>query len=91
MTIRGSESDVSSPALAGSTAATVARRLDLLRRLYVPESDGEARARLARERPLAIRAFDVAAAARLEELRALCELASYLQRGRRQPGAAGDL
>ena len=65
----------------------VAERLELLRRLYVPEQDGDARARLARERPLEQVPFDVAAGARLRELRALTELSNYLHQA--QPSRPG--
>lgn len=61
-------------------AATVAARLDALRAHYVPECVAEARARLARERPVGPREpFERAVARRLVELRALCELARHLQ------------
>lgn len=59
-------------------AADVAERLAALRACYVPESDEEARRRLARERPTAPEPFDRAVARRLGELRALCELTNYL-------------
>jgi hypothetical protein len=58
----------------------VAERLEALRGLYVAETDREARARLARERPRSDRPFPVLVAARLHELRALCDLAAHLQR-----------
>jgi hypothetical protein len=60
----------------------VGARLDDLRRLARMESDEEARARLGRERPVATEPFADAVARRLRELRALCELADYLHRGR---------
>jgi hypothetical protein len=58
----------------------VANRLETLRTLYVAETDQEARARLSRERPRAAAPFPVQVAARLEELRALCDLAAHLHR-----------
>ena len=66
------------PALPGG----LADRLRVLRSLYVPERDEEARRRLARERPRIWESFDVAAAGRLRELRALCDLANHLHRAR---------
>jgi hypothetical protein len=61
----------------------VAERLERLRALYVPESLAEARRRLAAESNATAEPFATAVARRLEELRALCDLASYLHRGRR--------
>jgi len=59
----------------------VAERLQLLRSLARVESDVEARARLAREQPVALaRPFAELASGRLRELRALCELARHLHR-----------
>jgi hypothetical protein len=58
----------------------VARRLAGLRLRYVPESLDDARARLERERPIKSASFAEAAQQRLAELRALCELATHLQR-----------
>lgn len=58
----------------------IAARLDALRASYVPEHIDEARARLARERPQAEEPFALAVARRLDELRALCELARHLRR-----------
>ena len=55
----------------------VARRLQRLRELYVPESAAEATARL-REEAQSPEAFAGAVARRLEELRALDELQRYL-------------
>lgn len=55
-----------------------AARLAALRALYVPEDVAAARARLAEDRPAPVERFDEAAARRLRELRALCELAAYL-------------
>ncbi len=68
--------------------AAVARRLDELRRLYVPETRDEARARMERDRPNERRPastgadFAKAVARRLEELRALCELTRVLHAAR---------
>jgi hypothetical protein len=45
----------------------------------VPERDADARARLTRERPANRPSFEVAVAARLRELRALCDLADHLR------------
>ena len=58
----------------------VAARLADLRLRYVPESLAEARARLGRERPIATTSFAETVQRRLSELRALCELATHLQR-----------
>ena len=90
MTTRGAQKNVSQPPVAGQSAAAVAQRLQVLRRLYVPESDTDARARLKRERPPGNVPFEVAAAARLRELRALCELANYLHLARRSSPDAGE-
>jgi|GEM_PF-4645942 len=61
----------------------VAQRLEVLRRLYVAESDEAARDRLIRERPTpAAPVFAVAVQARLQELRALCELTRHLHAGK---------
>jgi hypothetical protein len=62
----------------------VSERLAALRALYVPERDGEARAHLARDRlpPPSPPRFEVAVAARLRELRALCDLAGHLHRAK---------
>jgi hypothetical protein len=62
----------------------VRARLAGLRSRYVPESVDSAHARLALERPTEATAFDQAAARALAELRALCDLAEYLHRGRRR-------
>ena len=59
---------------------TVARRLDRLRALYVPETEAEARRRLAE--PASNRSFAEAVEMRLAELRALCELSAYLRQRR---------
>lgn len=62
----------------------VERRLEELRRLYVPETREEAQARMARDLPKeraqtsADPGFARAVERRLEELRALCELTRYL-------------
>lgn len=61
-------------------AIEVTNRLNLLRGLYVPEGDAEARVRLARERPAMKLSFESAVAARLRELRGLCALADHLHR-----------
>lgn len=60
----------------------VRARLAVLRALYVPETVDEGRARLSHERPRREVPLEVLAARRLAELRALCELARYLGRGR---------
>jgi hypothetical protein len=61
----------------------VSERLAALRALYVPERDDEARARLEHERPpQSPPRFEVAVAARLRELRALCDLAGHLHRAK---------
>lgn len=62
--------------------AGVGERLAQLRALYVPEADADARRRLAAERPARDESFEVAVARRLDELRALCDLANYLHLGR---------
>lgn len=67
----------------GLVPAEVAARLRVLRQLAVVESDPEARARLLRERPHTERPFAEVARARLNELRALCDLAEHLRRARR--------
>lgn len=60
------------------SSTAVAERLACLRAMYVPESEVEARRRLASERsPEPV--FAKAVASRLAELRALCELTTYLQ------------
>jgi hypothetical protein len=65
------------------------RRLARLAELYVPETIEEGRQRLAADQRLAAEqaarheGFDVGAARRLEELRALYELAKVLQAARR--------
>lgn len=59
----------------------VARRLADLRRSYEPETLESARPRLEAKRPA--ETFDEAAARRLEELRALCELTERLHARRR--------
>ncbi len=58
---------------------SVSRRLALLRELYVPETDEQARARLV---PEARRdtSFAERVASRLAELRALSDLTAYLHR-----------
>jgi hypothetical protein len=57
----------------------VAERLRQLGACYIPESDAEARARLAAERPAPAEPFAAVVARRLGELRALCQLARCLQ------------
>jgi hypothetical protein len=65
---------------AGHPPFGVAERMERLRALCVPERDAEARRRLA-DRPRATNSpFATAVARRLAELRALCDLASHLQR-----------
>jgi DNA-binding transcriptional regulator YbjK len=64
----------------------VPERLARLRALYVPESDKEARRRLATEQPRRREPFATAVARRLAELRALDDLGAHLGRRRR----AGD-
>jgi hypothetical protein len=66
----------------GRPPAGVAERLERLRAIYVPESDTEARRRLESDARASVEPFAVAVARRLEELRALSDLASYLHRGR---------
>jgi len=76
-------------ATTGAPPPGVADRLRLLRALARVESDGEARARLAREQPVAIaRPLAQLASERLRELRALCELARHLHRARSGPPRA---
>jgi len=58
----------------------VAERLALLRELCVPEHDSDARHRLAVESPTTAEPFPSAVARRLNELRALCDLARHLRR-----------
>jgi hypothetical protein len=58
--------------------AAVGARLAALRAASVPERDVDARARLARERPVSTRPFVLLVSQRLGELRALCELARHL-------------
>ncbi len=65
----------------GRPPAGVAERLERLRALYVPERDAEARQRLAHEARVFAPPFAVAVARRLEELRALSDLTTYLHRG----------
>lgn len=66
----------------GAPPAGVAERLGRLRALYVPETDAEARLRLESEARGSSEPFAAAVARRLEELRALSDLATYLHRGR---------
>ncbi|MDB4962605.1 MAG: hypothetical protein JWP01_2604 [Myxococcales bacterium] len=58
----------------------VAARLGELRLLHVPELVEEARVRLQRERPRRVESLEQAVSRRLNELRALAELARYLHR-----------
>jgi hypothetical protein len=60
----------------------VAIRLAALRDLYVPETVEEGQRRLARERPRRVEPLVVTAARGLDELRALCDLATHLHRAR---------
>ncbi len=57
----------------------VAERLERLRVCYVPETDADARRRLAAERQVTAVPFASAVARRLHELRALCDLANHLR------------
>jgi hypothetical protein len=66
----------------GAPPPGVAERLERLRALYEPETDAEARLRLEREARGPSEPFAAAVARRLEELRALSDLATYLHRGR---------
>lgn len=67
------------------TPQLAAQRLEVLRALHVTERDEDARQRLERERPVCVEPFERAVARRLEELRALCNLAAHLHRGRLRP------
>jgi hypothetical protein len=66
----------------GQLPGGVAERLERLRTMYVPERDSVVRRRLAAERPAGVESFAAAVARRLDELRALSDLASYLGRSR---------
>ena len=66
----------------GRPPVGVAERLERLRAIYVPERDAEARQRLDKEARSSTEPFEVGVARRLEELRALSDLSSYLHRGR---------
>jgi len=66
----------------GGPPAGVAERLERLRAFYVPETDAEARLRLQSEARVSSEPFAATVARRLEELRALCDLAACLHRGR---------
>lgn len=66
----------------GRPPAGVAERLEKLRALYVPESDAEARRRLESEARASVEPLAKGVARRLEELRALSDLTSYLHHGR---------
>ena len=91
-----SEQDARSLPMPASDAATSPRpaaalappgageRLRALRSLVVTETDANARRRLASEVPVVVRPFAAAAASRLRELRALCELARHLHRARHE-------
>jgi hypothetical protein len=68
--------------------AAVARRLEHLRELHVPERDEDARKRLVAEQPLFVEPFARAVERRLAELRALMELTRHLHSaglGRKKP------
>jgi hypothetical protein len=78
---------------AGHPRPGVAERLQRLRALCVAESDSQARRRLAAQPPAAAEPFAAAVARRLDELRALCDLAKHLsgaRGGRLQDGTGGD-
>lgn len=60
----------------------VAANLAELRAIYVPEHVAAARFRLDAEYPKQRETFEQRAGRSLRELRALCELAGYLRRGR---------
>ncbi len=68
--------------LGSGLSADVAGRLERLRSLYVPENLDAARARLERDAAAASQTFEEKVAARLHELRALYDLATYLHRAR---------
>ncbi len=77
-------------ALCGGVAVTpagTAARLERLRAIYVPERDVEARQRLDREARSATEPFALGVARRLEELRVLAELSSYLHSARQVDGS----
>jgi hypothetical protein len=59
----------------------VAERLRQLAAISIPERDAEARQRLEREARGRTEPFAIGVARRLEELRALSDLASYLHHG----------
>lgn len=63
---------------ASPSPGQVARRLERLRVLYLPETVEDARRRFAAERP-SRPSFSERVAARLTELRALSELSAYLR------------
>jgi len=65
--------------MADMSAEAVARRLQQLNALYVPETVEEGRLRLDAERPRRQEDFNQAVARRLNELRALCELTRALR------------
>ena len=65
--------------MADLSPEAVARRLEALRALYVPEDIESARRRVAAERPPRRESFDEAVTRRLEELRALLELTDALK------------
>jgi hypothetical protein len=67
---------------ASHPAPGVAERLEGLRATYVPEGDANAGRRPAAQPDAAAEAFAAGVARRLEELRALCDLAQHLHRRR---------
>jgi hypothetical protein len=71
--------------MADLSPEAVQRRLQQLAELYVPEDLETARQRLESDRPKPRETFNEAAARRLEELRALCELTQVLQAAPRRP------
>jgi hypothetical protein len=78
--------------MAELSPAAVQRRLERLRELYVPEELEAARRRLDGEQSASRETFNEAAARRLEELRALCELTQVLRAApkRSSPSAAHE-
>lgn len=71
--------------MADMSPAAIRRRLERLRELYVAEELDAARRRLDGDRPTPRETFNEAAARRLEELRALCELAQVLRAAPQRP------
>jgi hypothetical protein len=76
----------------GLSAVAVNARLAVLREISVVERDGDARARLERDKPRRSESFALAVERRLRELHALCALASYVHRSLPDlaPAAAGE-